>query len=68
VTAIALRWCGGVGVVSRGLSPLNRAQVCTSANPDKSVKPALRAVLTAADAWARRRVAALACYSGVWEE
>jgi len=41
-------------------------QVCAFSFANKSTVPALRAVLTAAGPWRRRRAAALACYGGVW--
>jgi len=42
-------------------------QVCAEA-ADKSTKAALRKLLLAAEPWGRRRAAAMACYSSVWEE
>jgi hypothetical protein len=44
------------------------AQVCTASLADKSNPAALRALLTAAAPWSRRRPVALACYADVWEE
>jgi len=34
---------------------------------DKANENALRALLLAAEPWARRRTAALACFGGVWD-
>jgi len=35
---------------------------------NKANETPLRALLRAADPWGRRRAAAMACYSGVWED
>jgi len=43
------------------------AQICERAS-DKSNAAALHALLLAAEPWGRRHAAAVACYSGVWEE
>jgi len=42
-------------------------QVCSNAY-DKTVAGVIHALLDGATSWGRRRTAALACYSGTWEE